>query len=67
MPESPREMAMRHVEAGRRIVESQRQLIEQLKTSARPTLEAERLLATYLSSLRIFEDELESILAKELK
>lgn len=67
MPESRREMATRHVEAGRRIVDSQRQLIEQLRAGARPTVEAERLLSLYESSLQIFEQDLEAIIAKELK
>lgn len=58
-------MAIRHVAQGRRIVASQMQLIEHLKAVGRPTAEAERTLYVYECSLRIFEDDLASIVAKE--
>lgn len=58
-------MAIRHVAQGRQIVESQRQLIDHLKAIGRPTGEAERMLYVYESSLRIFEDDLARLIAKE--
>jgi hypothetical protein len=58
-------MAFRHVAQGRQIVESQKRLIEHLKAAGRPTGPAERLLDLYESSLRIFEDDLASAIAKE--
>jgi hypothetical protein len=67
MAESHLEMANRHVARGREIVIDQQLLIERLKIGGGPTREAERLLETYEYSLRVFEDDLESILAREDK
>lgn len=65
MPESSREIALRHVAQGRQIVESQRQLIDHLKSLGRPTVDAERVLYVYESGLRIFEDDLARIIAND--
>lgn len=58
-------MAIRHVVRGRQIVESQKQLIEHLKATGRPTGDAERTLYIHECSLRIFEDDLANIVAEE--
>ncbi len=67
MSESRLEMATRHVATGQRIVDGQRLLLEHLKAGGRPFREAERLLALFEASLRIFEDDLESIIARQSK
>lgn len=67
MPETHREMALRHVLSGRRIVDGQWLLVEHLKGCGRPSQEAEQLLDAFEVSLRIFEDDLEGILRKEDK
>ncbi len=65
MTESRLEMATRHAGAGRRVVASQRQLVERLKANGRPTLDAERLLWLFEASLRIFEDDLRDALTEQ--
>ena len=61
MHETLREMALRHVTTGRRIVAAQRRRVEQLRTDGRDAAASEVLLARYERSLAIFEDDLERI------
>ncbi len=49
-------VAAHWVAEARRIVADQHELIMTLKTSGRPTLEAEQVLQTYLSALKHLED-----------
>ena len=48
-------MAVRHVRQGRIVVARQRQYVEDLQASSRPSQWAETLLATFLASQDIFE------------
>src|SRR5262249_24973298 len=56
--ESKREMALRHVLEGRRIVARQKALIETMRVRGLDTNDAESLLNSFIGSLTIFEDDL---------
>ena len=58
MTETRREMALRHVISGRRIVAAQRGRVAQLRATGKDATEAEALRAQYERSLAIFEDDL---------
>jgi len=63
--ESKREMAIRHVLEGRRIVARQNALIEKLRVSGLDTNDAKSLLNSFIGSLMIFEDDLRAAQAEE--
>ena len=65
MHETLREMALRHVTTGRRIVAAQRRRIELLRIDGRDATASEALLARYERSLAIFEDDLKRIEEKK--
>ncbi len=58
MPETPLELATRHVSAGRGIVENQKALLAELRRDGHSTIMAEDLLKTYEASLAAFERDL---------
>ncbi len=58
MPETPLEMATRHVSTGRRIVENQKALLAELRRDGHSTILAVDLLKTYEASLAAFERDL---------
>jgi len=63
--ESKREMAIRHVLEGRRIVARQKALIEKLRVSGLDTNDAKSVLNSFIGSLMIFEDDLRAAQAEE--
>jgi hypothetical protein len=58
MNETRREMALRHVRTGRKIIIAQRASIEYLRAKGEDTTRAEQLLAHYERCQAIFADEL---------
>lgn len=63
--ETSLEMAKRHVDLGRQIVERHERLIQSLKAVGRDTMEAEMLLDQFRGSQKIFEDDYQRLLKKE--
>jgi len=63
--ESDRQMAVRHVIKGGRIVARQRECVERLALKGLDTTEAQRTLDLFTRTLDIFEDDLRRILAAE--
>jgi DNA-directed RNA polymerase sigma subunit (sigma70/sigma32) len=63
MEASKKEMAVRHVINGRRIVARQRERVERLARYGLDTTEAKRTLDLFARTLNIFEDDLRQILA----
>ena len=61
MSETRREMAVRHVLSGRKIVAAQRERVHRLRLEGKDTSEAENLLTQYKRTLAIFEDDLEKL------
>ena len=61
------DVAIAHVLEGRQIVAQQHALLARLRQSGLPTDNAERLLASFESTLRSFEDEYERMLAERQK
>jgi hypothetical protein len=57
MSETRREMALRHVTTGRKMITAQRARIEYLRAKGEDTTRAEQLLAHYERCQAIFEDE----------
>ena len=60
------DVAWRHVHNGRRIIASQRGLVEQLRTTGRDVSNAERTLELFERSQAIFEDHLRQLEAERL-
>jgi hypothetical protein len=60
------DVAWRHVHNGRRIIASQRGLVEQLRTTGRDASDAERTLELFERSQAIFEDHLRQLEAERL-
>jgi hypothetical protein len=56
--ETPLEQAERHLAIGESLVAEQRAIIERLRSEGRPTLDAQRLLATLEESLRLMHEHL---------
>jgi len=63
--EIKRDMALRHVLEGRRIVARQKALIERMRASGLDISDAESLLNSFIRSLAVFEDDLRVAGAKE--
>jgi hypothetical protein len=63
MEASKKEMAVRHVINGRRIVARQHERVERLARNGLDTTEAKRTLDLFARTLNIFEDDLRQILA----
>jgi len=61
MAETAREMAVRHVVSGHRIVAAQRALVTRLCNDGRDASTAEQLLRQFERSLAMFEDDLRQI------
>lgn len=61
MTETRREMALRHVMTGRKIVADQKARIERLRNKGEDTTSAGRLLAQYEQLLAIFENDLKRL------
>jgi len=55
-----RDLAVRHVLQGRRIVAKQERIVRELSPAGKPTADAERLLGNFRQSLRMFEEDLEA-------
>ena len=60
------DVAWRHVHNGRRIIASQRGLVEHLRTTGRDVSNAERTLELFERSQVIFEDHLRQLEAERL-
>ena len=60
------DVAWRHIHNGRRIIASQRGLVEQLRTTGRDLSNAERTLELFERSQAIFEDHLRQLEAERL-
>ena len=60
------DVASRHVRNGRRIIASQRGLVEHLRTTGRDVSDAERTLELFERSQAIFEDHLRQLEAERL-
>jgi len=58
MPETRREMALRHVISGREIIAAQKERIERRRAKGEDTAHDEALLVQYEHSQAIFEDDL---------
>jgi hypothetical protein len=65
MKPSKKQLAIRHVIDGQRIVARQRARIEMLTRNDSDTTEATRTLDIFAGTLNIFEDNLRKILADE--
>jgi hypothetical protein len=62
MAETCREMALREVRKGRKIIAAQRARLEHLRSEGKQTSEAENLLVRYEQSQATFEDDLERLI-----
>ena len=60
------DVAWRHIHNGRRIIASQRGLVEQLRTTGRDVSNADRTLELFERSHAIFEDHLRQLEAERL-
>jgi hypothetical protein len=67
MGPSKKQLAFRHVIAGRRMVARQRERVEMLARNGCDTTESIRTLDLFALTLNIFEDDLTKILADEKK
>jgi hypothetical protein len=61
MTETRREMALRHVMTGDRIIAAQRERLEQLRAAGQNTAEAEDLLRRYERTQAMFVDDLKRL------